>query len=79
MILTIISNRIKGIKISKLIGVFFIFDVDVILPNRNIRICPEIMFAVNRRMRVNGRASHLIVSITTINGIRSIGVEGGVK
>lgn len=40
---------------------------------------PAIMFAANRIARVKGRIIFLIVSITTIKGIKIVGVPFGIK
>lgn len=41
--------------------------------------CPEIMLAVNRIDNVPDRITFLIVSITTINGVKNRGVPFGTK
>lgn len=41
--------------------------------------CPAIIFAVSRTARVPGRIMFLIVSINTINGIKTAGVPLGIK
>ena len=41
--------------------------------------CPAIMLAANRTARVPGRMTLLIVSIRTINGIRTEGVPWGTR
>ena len=41
--------------------------------------CPAIILAVNRTDKVIGRIKFLIVSIITINGIKSVGVLWGIR
>lgn len=63
----IIWVRIKEIKIR-------LWAIAVWLPSRVISKCPATMFAISRTARVNGRITFLIVSISTINGIKADGV-----
>jgi threonine/homoserine efflux transporter RhtA len=41
--------------------------------------CPAVIFAVQRTANVPGRIKLLIVSMTTINGINTVGVPCGTK
>lgn len=47
--------------------------IDPVFPNKVISRCPAIMFADSRIAKVPGRIIFLIVSIHTINGIRTGG------
>lgn len=49
------------------------------LPRSVRRRCPAIIFAASRTARVPGRITFLIVSISTIRGIRGPGVPAGTK
>lgn len=49
------------------------------LPNRVINRCPATILAINRTAKVRGRITFLIVSITTIKGMRAPGVLWGTK
>jgi hypothetical protein len=49
------------------------------LPSRVIKRCPAIILAANRTAKVPGRIMLLIVSITTIKGIRIPGVLCGTR
>lgn len=44
-----------------------------------IMVCPAIMFAVSRKIRVRGRMKNLDNSIKNISGIKGIGVPWGVR
>lgn len=57
-----------------MVFVFVIFS-----PNKLIRRCPAIIFAVSRTANDPGRIKLLIVSIITINGINTAGVPAGIK
>lgn len=50
-----------------------------VFPRRVINKCPAIILAANRTAKVPGRITLLIVSIHTINGIRTAGVPWGTK
>jgi hypothetical protein len=50
-----------------------------VLPNKVSKRCPAIIFAESRTAKVPGRITFLIVSIRTINGIRTDGVPCGTK
>jgi hypothetical protein len=50
-----------------------------VFPRSVINKCPAIIFAVNRTAKVPGRITFLIVSIHTINGIKTPGVPWGTK
>lgn len=59
-----------------------IINGDILGPfedRRVMRRCPAIIFAVRRTARVPGRIIFLIVSISTIKGIRIEGVPLGIK
>ena len=45
-----------------------------VFPNKVSNKCPAIIFAANRTASVPGRIKFLIVSINTINGMRTTGV-----
>lgn len=70
------SNKIcEKIKIDRI-------DIDKegpVLPSRVNSRWPAIIFAANRTANVPGRITLLIVSIKTINGIRTKGVPCGTK
>lgn len=50
-----------------------------VLPRRVKSKWPAIMFAANRTAKVPGRITFLMVSISTINGMRTKGVPWGTK
>lgn len=49
------------------------------LPRRVIRRCPATIFAIRRTERVIGRITLLIDSMSTIKGIKAVGVLWGTK
>lgn len=53
--------------------------IDGLFPISDINRCPAIMFAVNRTANDPGRIILLILSIITINGIKTLGVPVGTK
>jgi hypothetical protein len=53
--------------------------VGPLFPSRVSKRCPAIMFAVKRTASVPGRITFLIVSIHTMNGIRTVGVPCGTR
>lgn len=60
--------------------IIIIIDIDgPVFPKRVNNKCPAIIFAVNRTAKVPGRIIFLIVSIHTINGIKTEGVPCGTK
>lgn len=65
------SEAIEEVKTNPL----FIDLIEI----RAMIICPAIMFAVRRTDKVKGRIINLILSITTINGIRALGQPKGTK
>lgn len=48
-------------------------------PRRVMRRCPATIFAISRTERVIGRITFLMDSISTINGIRAVGVLWGTR
>lgn len=71
------SNKRNCVMIKKLINNKFILEP--VFPNRVNSKCPAIILAANRIANVPGRITFLIVSIHTINGIRTAGVPWGTK
>lgn len=64
-------TRIERIREDVIVG--------PVLPKRVKRRCPAIILAANRTANVPGRIMFLIVSINTINGIKTGGVPWGTK
>lgn len=58
---------------------FRMFELRIKFLFRRIMICPAIMFAVSRMVKVIGRMKNLISSIININGTNKFGVLGGIK
>ena len=72
------SNNSRICTIINIDTINVIIDGPV-FPNSVIKRCPAIIFAVSRTAKVPGRIIFLIVSIHTINGIRTPGVPCGTK
>lgn len=60
-------------------GINIVIIPGPVFPKRVINKWPAIIFAVNRTARVPGRITFLIVSISTIKGIKIPGVPCGTK
>jgi len=69
-----VTKTSEAIEDSKTVPLF-IDPIEI----RAIIMCPAIIFAVKRIDRVNGRITNLILSITTIKGIRITGHPKGTK
>lgn len=52
---------------------------DITLDIKASTMCPALIFAINRTLKVKGRIVTLIVSIITRNGIRTTGEPAGTK
>lgn len=69
-----IKDVVGIIIIAAIVGFIEVIVLLIIL----IKMCPDVMFAVNRVIRVMGRIAHLIISIIIMNGISMLGVPLGV-
>jgi len=67
----VISNRLKYLRFA-VSGAAYIFT------NLN-TMCPALIFAANRKDRVNGRTEILVVSIKIRNGFSHVGAPSGKK
>lgn len=66
------ENEIDG-------AIVIIFEFKIRFLFSEIMMCPAIILAVRRRVRVSGRMRNLIVSIMNMNGISRFGVPWGIK
>lgn len=76
---TAVSKTASNTKADKIVATKRISDEVAGLLKRTIRRCPATIFAASRTDRVTGRITALTISISTINGLRAIGLPKGTK